>query len=190
MCLYSLVRLLCAYAHAVGSHDTNVAHVHVSGYMLGVGLLSRLCRAHPASFSWPPCRSFILSKWCYGMGARSSKADPGNSRCQHVVGVVCSCNTFSSSFSPFPLYPSPSLSPPAAVSMAKAFVDEEIKKPVVVFSKTYCPFCKMAKDTLNSTGAKFEVIELDERRGSKGVWSFADMRMCLSGMVYSWLHDV
>lgn len=47
--------------------------------------------------------------------------------------------------------------------MAKAFVDEEIKKPAVVFSKSYCPFCKMAKSVLNEVGAKYAVHELDER---------------------------
>ena len=47
--------------------------------------------------------------------------------------------------------------------MAKAFVDEEIKKPAVVFSKTFCPFCKMAKEVLAEVGAKYTVYELDER---------------------------
>lgn len=48
--------------------------------------------------------------------------------------------------------------------MAKAFVDGEIKQsPVVIFSKTYCPFCKMAKDVLKSVGVQFTLHELDER---------------------------
>lgn len=48
--------------------------------------------------------------------------------------------------------------------MAQAFVDGEIKKSlVVVFSKTYCPFCKMAKEVLTSVGTAFTVHELDER---------------------------
>ncbi len=49
--------------------------------------------------------------------------------------------------------------------MAKQFVDDAIKNnPVVVFSKTYCPFCKMAKDALKSVGLqKYELYELDER---------------------------
>lgn len=48
--------------------------------------------------------------------------------------------------------------------MAKAFVDGEIENnPVVLFSKSYCPFCKMAKGVLNETGAKFTVHELDDR---------------------------
>jgi len=39
--------------------------------------------------------------------------------------------------------------------MAKALVEEEIRKnTVMVFSKTYCPFCKMAKDALKAAGLK------------------------------------
>ena len=51
----------------------------------------------------------------------------------------------------------------AAAKMAKVFVDEEIKKAAVVFSKSYCPFCKMAKSVLDEVGAKYTVHELDER---------------------------
>jgi len=32
---------------------------------------------------------------------------------------------------------------------------------VVVFSKTYCPYCDMAKQVLNSVGAEYFVVELD-----------------------------
>lgn len=35
--------------------------------------------------------------------------------------------------------------------------------PAVIFSKTYCPYCTMAKDNLRAEGGKFEVVELDER---------------------------
>ena len=44
-------------------------------------------------------------------------------------------------------------------------MDEEIKKPAVVFSKTYCPYCKMAKSALDALGAAYTAIELDERGG-------------------------
>lgn len=48
--------------------------------------------------------------------------------------------------------------------MAQQFVDEKIKtNKVMVFSKSYCPFCKMAKDALNETGVKYGLVELDER---------------------------
>ena len=32
---------------------------------------------------------------------------------------------------------------------------------VMVFSKSYCPFCKRTKELLKSKGVKFEVVELD-----------------------------
>ncbi|KAL1347277.1 hypothetical protein HN51_020752 [Arachis hypogaea] len=34
--------------------------------------------------------------------------------------------------------------------------------PVVVFSKTYCGYCKRVKDLLTQLSASFKVIELDE----------------------------
>ncbi|KAI1891516.1 hypothetical protein AGOR_G00144610 [Albula goreensis] len=33
---------------------------------------------------------------------------------------------------------------------------------VVIFSKTTCPYCKMAKNVFNEIGASYKVIELDE----------------------------
>ena len=48
--------------------------------------------------------------------------------------------------------------------MAQAYVDDKVKNnKVMVFSKSYCPYCKMAKDALGSTGVKYELVELDER---------------------------
>ena len=48
--------------------------------------------------------------------------------------------------------------------MAQAYVDGKVQNnKVMVFSKSYCPYCKMAKDALNSTGVKYELVELDER---------------------------
>ncbi|KAF5732159.1 glutaredoxin [Tripterygium wilfordii] len=36
--------------------------------------------------------------------------------------------------------------------------------PVVVFSKTYCGYCRRVKDLFKQLGASFMVIELDEER--------------------------
>ena len=49
--------------------------------------------------------------------------------------------------------------------MSKAFVELQVKdNKVVVFSKTYCPYCKKAKEALSSTGLKdYALIELDQR---------------------------
>ncbi|KAJ8028952.1 Glutaredoxin [Holothuria leucospilota] len=49
--------------------------------------------------------------------------------------------------------------------MVKAFVDAQIKdNKVVVFSKTYCPYCRMAKSALAAAGYEdYALLELDER---------------------------
>lgn len=36
------------------------------------------------------------------------------------------------------------------------------ENPVMVFSKSYCPYCRSTKGTLRSFDAKFKVLELDE----------------------------
>lgn len=33
---------------------------------------------------------------------------------------------------------------------------------IVVFSKSYCPYCKATKSLLSELGAKYEVLELDQ----------------------------
>ncbi|XP_072166669.1 uncharacterized protein [Diadema setosum] len=47
--------------------------------------------------------------------------------------------------------------------MAQKFVEAEIRdNKVVVFSKTYCPFCTMAKTALKDAGLEnYKLIELD-----------------------------
>lgn len=43
------------------------------------------------------------------------------------------------------------------------FVDSEVSSnDVVVFSKSYCPFCTKTKDLFDSMGVKYAVHELDE----------------------------
>ncbi|KAF0696879.1 Aste57867_12398 [Aphanomyces stellatus] len=43
------------------------------------------------------------------------------------------------------------------------FVESKINAhKIVVFSKTWCPYCTLAKKVLTSVGAKFEVVDLDE----------------------------
>ncbi len=50
------------------------------------------------------------------------------------------------------------------MSGAKQFVDAAIvDNKVVVFSKSYCPYCKMAKSALDGSGGKYTVIELENR---------------------------
>ena len=52
---------------------------------------------------------------------------------------------------------------PEAMSAAKTKAQEIIdSNPVAVFSKSYCPYCKATKDLLDSTGAKYFLLELDQ----------------------------
>ncbi|KAL1022631.1 hypothetical protein UPYG_G00030240 [Umbra pygmaea] len=38
---------------------------------------------------------------------------------------------------------------------------------IVIFSKTTCPYCKMAKNVFNEIGATYKVIELDEHKDGR-----------------------
>ena len=50
--------------------------------------------------------------------------------------------------------------------MAKAFCDEKIASTdIFMISKSYCPFCTKAKKALDSIGAKYEVLEIENRKG-------------------------
>jgi glutaredoxin 3 len=52
---------------------------------------------------------------------------------------------------------------PAAMSAAKIKAQNLINEnAVVVFSKSYCPYCNSSKKTLKDLGAKFYALELDE----------------------------
>ena len=49
-------------------------------------------------------------------------------------------------------------------AMAKELIDAKISgNKVMVFSKSYCPFCKMAKQALDQTKVKYEVLEIEDR---------------------------
>ncbi|XP_046672813.1 glutaredoxin-C4-like isoform X1 [Homalodisca vitripennis] len=48
----------------------------------------------------------------------------------------------------------------AAAEFVKATISSDT---VVIFSKTYCPYCKMAKEVFNNLKHKYTLIELDQR---------------------------
>jgi glutaredoxin 3 len=50
------------------------------------------------------------------------------------------------------------------------------KHAVVVFSKTTCPFCVIAKDVLKSTGARFHVVELNQMHGDGNLPTGSDIQ--------------
>jgi len=47
----------------------------------------------------------------------------------------------------------------AALTKVKRIIEEN---PVAVFSKSYCPYCKAAKETLSKAGATYYALELDQ----------------------------
>ncbi|CAH1254416.1 GLRX2 [Branchiostoma lanceolatum] len=62
-----------------------------------------------------------------------------------------------------------SSSDPEQLSMSKEFVEATIRdNKVVVFSKTYCPYCKMAKQELNKYKGQYKeepvIIEIENRK--------------------------
>ena len=48
--------------------------------------------------------------------------------------------------------------------MAAALVDKYVEdNKVMVFSKSYCPYCQMAKAALDKTGVKYCILEIEDR---------------------------
>ncbi|XP_069376925.1 glutaredoxin 2 isoform X2 [Paralichthys olivaceus] len=57
-----------------------------------------------------------------------------------------------------------SLSGTACVQYVQEVVSQNC---VVIFSKTTCPYCKMAKNVFNEIGANYKVVELDEHNDGR-----------------------
>lgn len=50
-----------------------------------------------------------------------------------------------------------------SMNVARVFVETNRQAaPVVIFSKSFCPFCKKAKEIFNSHGQAFKAFELDQ----------------------------
>ncbi|PUU72990.1 thioredoxin-like protein [Tuber borchii] len=47
----------------------------------------------------------------------------------------------------------------AAQQKVQAIINEN---PVAIFSKSYCPYCRVSKETFTEAGATFFVVELDK----------------------------
>ncbi|XP_014880184.1 glutaredoxin 2 isoform X1 [Poecilia latipinna] len=56
------------------------------------------------------------------------------------------------------------LSSTACIQLVQEMVSQNC---VVIFSKTTCPYCKMAKNVFNEIGANYKVIELDQHNDGK-----------------------
>ncbi|XP_017284587.1 glutaredoxin 2 isoform X1 [Kryptolebias marmoratus] len=57
-----------------------------------------------------------------------------------------------------------SLSSPVCAQLVQDLVS---KNCIVIFSKTSCPYCKMAKNVFNEIGATYKVIELDQHNDGR-----------------------
>ncbi|CAK6964444.1 glutaredoxin 2 [Scomber scombrus] len=55
----------------------------------------------------------------------------------------------------------------ASTTCAQYVQDMVSQNCVVIFSKTTCPYCKMAKNVFNEIGATYKVIELDEHNDGR-----------------------
>ncbi|XP_022917068.1 uncharacterized protein [Onthophagus taurus] len=50
------------------------------------------------------------------------------------------------------------------------FVKDVIKSDkIVIFSKSYCPYCKLAKDVFDKINKKYTAIELDMRQDANDI---------------------
>ncbi|XP_065100391.1 glutaredoxin 2 isoform X2 [Paramisgurnus dabryanus] len=58
----------------------------------------------------------------------------------------------------------PALSSPPCTQFVQDVVSRNC---VVIFSKTTCPYCNMAKNVFNEIGASYKVIELDEHNDGR-----------------------
>ena len=77
---------------------------------------------------------------------------------------------------------------------ARKFIDEQINRhKVAVFSKSYCPYCAMAKKALNDVKTNYHLIELNQ--GNYEVNAFQDLLLEMTGgrtvflfILWSYIH--
>ena len=56
--------------------------------------------------------------------------------------------------------------------MASQFIQSALEADkVVVFSKSYCPYCKKAKDALKRASIPFKAYEIENRQGKTKISS-------------------
>jgi hypothetical protein len=75
-----------------------------------------------------------------------------------------SSKLLTTSVSRFRAVSSPSRPLSASMSSIRAEIEQDIKQnKVMVFSKSYCPYCTEAKTAISKLGVAFKAIELDVR---------------------------
>ncbi|KAF5306264.1 hypothetical protein FQA39_LY08962 [Lamprigera yunnana] len=62
-------------------------------------------------------------------------------------------------------------STPVDMNSPKAALVKELisSDTVVIFSKTYCPYCKLAKDVFDKINQKYTTVELDQRSDAEEI---------------------
>ncbi|KAI9311405.1 glutaredoxin-1, partial [Dichotomocladium elegans] len=56
-------------------------------------------------------------------------------------------------------------------------VEEQIKSnEVIVYSKTYCPYCKKAKKLLDQLGVKYRAVELNNEKNGTAIQDYLETR--------------
>ncbi|XP_062222746.1 glutaredoxin-like isoform X2 [Phragmites australis] len=85
------------------------------------------------------------------------------------MGITHSSSSVKITQPSLPRAPAPSRPKPSKTPMALEKAKEIVaSSPVVVFSKTYCPFCTRVKQLLAQLGASYKAVELDvESDGSE-----------------------
>ncbi|KAI9208829.1 thioredoxin-like protein [Polychytrium aggregatum] len=72
--------------------------------------------------------------------------------------------------------------------MAEAFVKSTVEAhKVVVFSKSYCPYCKKAKQLLSAAGVKFHAVELDTMSNGPDIQAYLEQLTGLKGVPNVWV---
>ncbi|XP_057696185.1 glutaredoxin 2 isoform X2 [Corythoichthys intestinalis] len=79
-----------------------------------------------------------------------------------VLNLMSSCDIVP--FSRMGNFASSTTGGSASVKLVHELVSQNC---VVIFSKTTCPYCKMAKNVFNEIGASYKVIELDEHNDGR-----------------------
>lgn len=58
------------------------------------------------------------------------------------------------------------------VERSRTSCTDSIRQAVAVFSKSYCPYCKQAKDTISQFTKNFYLIELDQEENGSDIQNY------------------
>eukprot|EP01126_Amoeba_proteus_P032396 TRINITY_DN3159_c0_g1_i4.p1 TRINITY_DN3159_c0_g1~~TRINITY_DN3159_c0_g1_i4.p1 ORF type:complete len:149 (-),score=13.01 TRINITY_DN3159_c0_g1_i4:163-609(-) len=71
----------------------------------------------------------------------------------------------------------------------RQFIEDTVKShSVVIFSKSYCPYCRRAKSTIESTGNSYYAVELDLRSDGSTIQSALHQMTGQRTVPSVWIH--